>query len=27
MCRNYKEAKQVATGLNIVDKIMMEEKW
>ena len=25
MCRNYKEAKQVATGLNIIDKIMMEE--
>ena len=25
MCRNHKEAKQVATGLNIIDKIMMGE--
>jgi len=26
MCRNHEEAKQVATGLNVIDKIMMEEK-
>ena len=25
MCRNHEEAKQVATGLNIIDKIMMGE--
>ena len=25
MCRNYQEAKRVATGLNLIDKVMNEE--